>query len=207
MNESGAKEDPMPTKRLAGLLITAMSFPGWGQSQPQGRFALTAGQVAKTLSEKGIQIEDRQVSLLANVVASDPNPVLDVLSVAPIKDQVSGQDADTRSLVKLACHEPGECVPFYAIVNQPKTAAKAAPGKPASASAAGIAEVKPNASITMRAGAHATLVMDDDRSHIQVSVVSLENGMVGHRIRVASPDHKQFYYGEVVSANLLKRSY
>jgi len=50
-------------------------------------------------------------------------------------------------------------------------------------------------------------VMDDGRSHIQVAVISLENGIAGHRIRVASPDHKQIYVAEVVGANLLKRSY
>jgi flagella basal body P-ring formation protein FlgA len=59
----------------------------------------------------------------------------------------------------------------------------------------------------MRAGAHATLMMDDNRSHIQVTVISLENGVVGHRIRVASPDHKQVYVAEVVSSSLLKGSF
>jgi hypothetical protein len=51
------------------------------------------------------------------------------------------------------------------------------------------------------------LVMDDDRSHIQIAVISLENGMTGHKIRVASPDHKQFYVAEVVNAHLLRRSF
>jgi flagella basal body P-ring formation protein FlgA len=59
----------------------------------------------------------------------------------------------------------------------------------------------------MPAGTHATLVIDDQRSHIQLSVISLENGIAGHRIRVASPDHKQFYVGEVVSARLLKGNF
>ena len=61
--------------------------------------------------------------------------------------------------------------------------------------------------ITMKAGTHATLMLDDQRSHIQVAVVSLENGIVGHRIHVASPDHKQTYVGEVVNARLLKGSF
>jgi len=50
-------------------------------------------------------------------------------------------------------------------------------------------------------------VMDDARSHVQISVISLENGIAGHRIRVTSPDHKQFYVAEVVSANLVRRSF
>jgi flagella basal body P-ring formation protein FlgA len=67
--------------------------------------------------------------------------------------------------------------------------------------------LKPNVAITMRAGAHATLVMDDDRAHIQIAVISLENGLAGHRIRVASPDHKQVYVAEVVNASLLRKSF
>jgi len=51
------------------------------------------------------------------------------------------------------------------------------------------------------------LEMDDNRSHIQVSVISLENGNAGDKIRVSSPDRKQVYTAEVIDANLLKRSY
>jgi hypothetical protein len=194
----------MTTKWIAGLLMTAMILPVWGESQPQGRFALTAGQIADTLSGKGMQVADRQVSLLANVVASEPHPLLDVLSVEPLGDRWNGQHAEQRSLVKLACHMPGMCLPFYAIVSWAGGTAGSAAG---SSSIAGNVALKPRATVTMRAGTHATLVMDDDRAHIQIAVVSLESGAVGHRIRVASPDHKQFYIGEVVSANLLKRSF
>jgi flagella basal body P-ring formation protein FlgA len=67
--------------------------------------------------------------------------------------------------------------------------------------------LKPNVAITMRAGARATLVMDDDRAHIQIAVISLENGIAGHWIRVASPDHKQVYVAEVVNASLLRKSF
>jgi flagella basal body P-ring formation protein FlgA len=67
--------------------------------------------------------------------------------------------------------------------------------------------VKPKKVITMRAGTHATMLMDDDRSHIQIAVISLENGVAGHSIRVTSPDHKQVYVAEVVNASLLRKSY
>jgi hypothetical protein len=184
--------------------MAAMTMPAWGQSPPQGHFALTAAQIAHTLSDKGVQVEARQVSLLANVVAAEPQPPLDVLSVQPLSDRWSGQHSEPRSLFKLACHLPGTCLPFYAIVSCPSGTggeAKIAPGTAINA------VLKQNAAITIRAGTHAMLVMDDDRAHIQVAVVTLENGVVGHRIRVASPDHKQFYIGEVVSASLLRRSF
>jgi len=185
------------------LLMAAMGLPAWGQALPQGHFALTTTEVAQTLSASGIRTTGEQVSLLAQVVASRPSPMLDVLSVEPLGGQLGVRHPDTSSLVKLACHEPGMCLPFYAVVNWPEGA-----GLPSSSAIAiSPAAKKSNAAITMRAGTHATMMMDDDRSHIQVAVVSLESGIAGKKIRVASPDHKQVYVAEVVSANLLKRSY
>jgi hypothetical protein len=182
-------------------------MPGLGQSQLQDRFALTAAQVARALSESGMQTTEEQVSLLTRVVATESSPVLDVLSVEPLGKQPMADHSRTRSRVKLACRQRGKCLPFYAIVSgsEPTPGPAATPSSAAPVS--GNMMFNPKSEITMRAGTHATLVMDDDRSHIQVAVISLENGMAGHRIRVSSPDHKQVYFGEVVSASLLKGSF
>jgi hypothetical protein len=192
---------------LSISLIAAMSMPGLGQSQLQDRFALTAAQVARALSESGLQTTEEQVSLLTRVVATESSPALDVLSVEPFGIQPLAEHSRTRSRVKLACHQRGKCLPFYAIVSGAEPVAGPA-ATPSSASAlTGNVMFNSKSEITMRAGTHATLVMDDNRSHIQVAVISLENGMAGHRIRVSSPDHKQVYFGEVVSASLLKGSF
>jgi hypothetical protein len=203
----------MTARWIPICFMAAMGVAGWGQSQPQEHFALTARQVARALSERGIQTADEQVSLLARVVATKPNPILDILSVATLGE---GQFRE-RSRVKLACRLPGDCIPFYVIVSWPESAVGpatlASSTSPIVRNAVShaspvVSNVLLNASdITMRVGAHATLVMDDHRSHIQVAVISLENGMAGHRIRVASPDHKQVYFGEVVNASLLKGSF
>jgi hypothetical protein len=152
----------------------------------------------------------KHVSLLANVVATEPNPLLDVLSVNPLSDLGTGVRAEARSSVKMACHLPDQCLPFYVLVTWVREAdgdmAKAT-GASTPAASARSGAFGPIEAITMRAGTHATLVMDDHRAHIQVAVISLENGMAGHKIHVTSPDHKQIYVGEVVSANLLKRSF
>jgi hypothetical protein len=189
------------------MLMAAISLPGWGQSKPQDRFPLAAHLVAQSLSVNGIQIADQQVTLLAQVVATEPNPALDILSVAPLGDQFSSKHSEAHSLVKLACHLPGRCLPFYAIVSRPEGTAGRATGSSGAPAAYGNGALKPNAEFTIKAGAHATMVMDDDRAHIQVAVITLENGITGHRIRVASPDHKQIYIAEVVSASLLRRSF
>jgi hypothetical protein len=193
----------MTSKWIAMLSIAAMSLTGWSQSQLQDRFALTADQVAQFVSKGGIEVAGDQVFLLANVVAKVPNPVLDVLSVEPLGDKWFGGRSGTHSWVKLGCHLPGECLPFYAVVSWPQEPA----GRATHKSIAPPAALKPKKVITMRAGTHATMLMDDDRSHIQIAVISLENGIAGHSIRVTSPDHKQVYVAEVVNASLLRKSY
>jgi hypothetical protein len=193
----------MTERWLPVLLMAAMSMPSWAQSQPQDHFVLTAGQVARALSGNGRPTSDSQVSLLARVVATEPDPALDVVSVEALSKEPLAGHSPARSRVKLACRLASNCLPFFVTVSwsQPPagTAESMSTGRNISAS--------PNSQFTMRAGSRATLVMDDRRSHIQVAVISLQNGMAGHRIRVSSPDHKQVYFGEVVSANLLKGSF
>jgi hypothetical protein len=193
----------MTSKWIAVLSIAAMSLTGWSQSQLQDSFALTADQVAQSVSKGGIEVAGDQVFLLANVVAKVPYPALDVLSVEPLGDKWFGGRSGTHSWVKLGCHLPGECLPFYAVVSWPQEPA----GRATHQSIASPAALKPKKVITMRAGTHATMLMDDDRSHIQIAVISLENGIAGHSIRVTSPDHKQVYVAEVVNASLLRKSY
>ena len=155
----------------------------------------------------GIPTTEEQVSLLTRVVATESSPALDVLSVEPLGKQPMAEHSPARSRVRLGCHLPGKCLPFYAIVSGLEPPAGSRPLPPAPPPASTTRCSKANMDITMRAGTHATLVMDDDRSHIQVAVISLENGIAGHRIHVASPDHKQIYVGEVVNANLLRGSF
>ncbi len=170
------------------LLLAAMGLTAWGQSPSQDRYALTPAQVARALSASGMQASAAQVSLSTRVVATERDPVLDVVSVQPL-----GKDRSAQR-VRLACHAQGQCLPFYAWVS----------------GESGSVSIRPStggSEYTMRAGAHATLMMDDARAHIQVKVISLENGNAGKRIRVSSLDHKQIYFGEVVSASLLKGSF
>jgi hypothetical protein len=196
----------MTARWIPWLLMAAMGVAERAQCQLQNRYALTAAQVALAVSASGMQTTAEHVSLLTRVVATEPEPVLDVLSVETLGKGPLAEQSDVSLRVKLACHIQGKCLPFYAIVSSPPSTPRSAimpKGSPALSSTVWYA----HSEITMRAGTHATLIMDDQRSHIQVAVVSLENGIVGHRIHVASPDHKQTYVGEVVNARLLRGSF
>ena len=197
------------TRWIPALMIAAISLPVWAQShsQARGRFPLTPHQVARTLTENGVLTLDEQVLLLAKVVATEASPEMEILSVEPLAGRFSGDHRESRSLVKLGCHSLSTCLPFYSIVTRPDGATESAAVQRRVSPTAVNATTKPNAGVIMRAGTHATLVMDDARAHVEVAVISLESGIAGHKIRVASPDHKQVYVAEVVSANLLKRSF
>jgi len=193
----------MKTRCISVVVMAAIGLPGWAFCQSQSRFPLTAHRVAEMLTESGRQTSDAQVSLLANVTASEPAPLLEILSVEPFAGRTSSQRCDSCSLVKIGCREPGVCLPFYSVVTG--LAPSQASRKSAPSPLARAKTQRPD--FVIRIGAHATLVMDDARAHVELSVVSLENGAAGHKIRVATPDHKQVYLAEVVSANRLKRSF
>jgi hypothetical protein len=194
---------------MPALMMVAMSLPGWVHSrcQAQGRCPITAHLVAQALSQSGIQTADEQVSMLASVVASEPAPVLDILSIDPLGDRSKGKHGESRSLVKMGCRTAGVCLPFYSIVNGLETSSESTPSALRVSTEIPATARRPDSGIVIRVGAHATLMMDDARSHVEVTVVSLENGAAGHKIRVTTPDHKQVYLAEVVSANVLKRSF
>jgi hypothetical protein len=195
----------MGVRGIQVLLMAAMSIAGSALAHAQERFVLTTDQVAHTLTEAGMNTHPAQVALPARVVAAVPAPALDILSIQPMRKASSAQPSPGRSVVRLACHQPGECLPFFVLVSglEPPTASTGSTRSPIVATTGRISRSE----FTMPAGTRATLVMDDDRSQIKVAVVSLENGMAGHWIRVASPDHKQIYFGEVVNASLLRGSF
>lgn len=197
------------TRYMPALLMVAAAWCGCtcASCQTPGRYPLTAHLVAQALSESGIQTADEQISMLASVVASEPAPVLDVMSIEPLGDRPMAGHNESRSLIKMGCRTAGVCLPFYSIVSKLGAPIQSAPSAPKIYSDMPATARRSASEIVIRAGAHATLMMDDARAHVEVSVVSLENGAAGRKIRVATPDHKQVYVAEVVSANLLKRSF
>lgn len=162
------------------LLMAAAGVPSRAQSSLPDHFILTSVRVARAISVAGTPVSAQQVSLPARVVATVPDPELDVVSIE-------------SSRVRLVCHQPSQCLPFYALLSSARTTSQH------------LTAAKED--FTMRAGDQAILTMDDDRAHIRVKVISLENGMAGKRIRVSSLDHKQIYFGEVINSSLLKGSF
>ena len=183
----------------AATVAHAQSTPT-SSAQPGERHPITTAMIALTLSTAETAITPEQVKLPAALTAASPSPDLVISSVERMGDRASR--------VKLSCRVQGQCLPFFATVNWTDTAsAENAIGHLQTAAHGPQASQLSADRPLLRAGAHATLVIDSNRIHIRVPVVCLENGAVGHTVRVAGlDDRKQIYRAEVLSADSLKGS-
>ena len=155
-----------------------------------GRASITAAQVAYAISGTGMKVSAQQVTLLADVVASTSNPLLQVESVEPWGDH--------RLRVRMSCASSDQCVPFLVAVHwgdedavQP--AAATANLRPAAITSSKAVSNAP----VVHAGSPAILLLDSDHVHIRLSVICLESGAPGQTIRVETKDHSQTFSAQV----------
>ena len=160
------------------------------------RHVVTTEQIAAAVSSAGMQVSPEQVSLLATVVASTPDPQLKVRSIEP-----SGQQ---RAIARLECADREQCLPFFVAIrlNGQHDAGSSNTDKPAAPTV--IPAKMQAAAPVVRRGASAMLLLDGDHVQIKIPVTCLENGTTGQTIQAADKDHHQVYTAQVVSENLLR---
>lgn len=175
-------------KRISALIVTvALGFPAAAAS---AQSAIATEQIAAALTSAGMNATPEQVVLLTNVVATTTAPALKVDSAELWSDH--------RMKVRLSCVKQEECLPFFVAVRGSQSQAVLPV-------LAGSTQAKPSSnSPAMRAGAHATLLLEGGHVHIQLPVVCLENGAIGQTIRVTSLDHKLTYMAQVDANRTLR---
>ena len=177
-------------------LVAAALLCGWcsalvGQaSQPQARFSVTPEQVLQAMQERDWSVNGVQVRLAAPVTATAAHAELQIESVSP----VAGHEA----LLRMVCRVHTECIPFFASVIWPTNVSVP------SLAAKPLGTANALAPSVIRAGSPATLLLEGARIHIRLRVVFAENGHVGDRLRVTTPNHKQTYVAEVLTPQLLR---
>jgi len=185
-------------KLISNLRLVAVLLPAhallWGSEV--ARYPILPAQVAQALSNAGMDVKPEAVSFGARVVASKSNPQMNVLEI----HSASGSQGDRNVWVRIGCREVGVCLPFYATVAWDQPLPKTLETIRGATAAATVIGSPP----TIRCGAQATLMMENDRARLDLSVVTLESGYTGQVIRVATTDRKRTYRAEVVGATLLK---
>jgi hypothetical protein len=171
----------------------------------QKAYPIEASQAVLALAAKGVEASVQQVSMVANVVASQPHPTLGVLAVGHLGlSDASANGSGARFWVKLGCQEAGVCLPFYAMVALPTgDTAALIEGLRNAGKMKGVG-IKHDKGFTIPAGARATLVLEGSHSRVEIPVVALEPGMAGSEIRIATPDRRNSYRAIVVGPGVLK---
>jgi flagella basal body P-ring formation protein FlgA len=152
------------------------------------QYHLTAEQVAAAVRGAGVQVTPEKVSLLADVTATVPQPLLKVKSIEP-----AGSD---RAVARVECADSSQCLPFFVAlhVGAGTLGSTVLPGAQTSRS-----------SVTLvRPGERAVLLLEGPHVQITLPVICLENGALGQTIRLSSPDRRLFYTAQVASGGLLR---
>lgn len=178
--------------KFAGLMLLLVPMAAMA-SPPTQRFAISMSQIADALASAGLTVNVAQVEFLSEVNTVSDHAPLQVVSTA--------NRAVGIAIVKLRCHDNHECLPFYVLVHASKTVSLAQPAS----------ERIPLVEDTsfprvVRGGDPATLILENADFRIRMSVICLQNGSRGQKIRVASRDHRRFFEGEVVGTGMLKGS-
>jgi hypothetical protein len=196
------------TKRfIAWLVIGVALTQEAAQAGVKRSFILSEQQVDQVIEEnfiaRGRNLIGVHVLLPANIFTAIPYPVVDVSSVDSLPEIKGDGGGETRFAVRMVCRQMGTCLPFYAIVSWPVGKRGQELQPPAHAEPATYSQNN----VMMRIGTYAKLLLDDGSMHIQIAVICLENGAAGKRIRVTTPDHRQAYVAQVISADLLRGSF
>lgn len=186
-------------KLISGCIVFAvMTWPAMAASE---HYPIGTEQIAATVARMGVQIAPSQVTLLTEVVASTPNPALQVQFL-----QRYGAD---RFMVRLECESKEDCLPFIASVHVGEGEATQLAAvssrmsllkEPFSSSVSGS---RPE-SIVIRSGSSATLLLDGGHVHIRIPVTCLENGSTGQTIRATDKDRRRVYKAQVVANGVLQ---
>jgi hypothetical protein len=179
-------------KKLAWTLLALVSVMPAAMSQTViVRSASSVEGVVDALALAGIVVGPSQIELLSGISSTGES-----VRVVSVTDGTAG-----TVNVKLRCQDNHECLPFYVLVHGlddakvSSTIVRQAPVGKAS-----------SVQNVIRGGDHATLILESPDSRMSLPVICLQSGVRGQKIRVASPDRRQFFDAEIVSPGMLKGS-
>jgi hypothetical protein len=174
----------------AVLVLAAVMPAAWSQADA-GRTVIPVQRVADAMAFAGIAVNPNQIEFLSGASWTGENAKVRFVSV-------TRGTAGTMK-VKLRCQNNHECLPFYVLV-------EGIDGVDRNGLGAGAAPTIKASSLpsVIRAGDHATLIVETPDSRMSFPVICLQSGARGQRIRAASPDRRRTYDAEVIAAGMLK---
>lgn len=175
---------------IATLIAAGTAIPATCE---RPRYAIGADSIAAAVNNMGIHVVANQITLLTDVVATSNAPRLRVRSIE--------KSADHALMVRLECESSDQCIPFYARIRGAENN-----GTAISLPLLQVPDASQPKAPQVKKGSSAILLLDGEHVHVRLSVICLENGALGQKIRVAAGDPRQIFLAEVVNQNMLKGS-
>ncbi len=181
------------------------------------RFAVTPDRIIAAIREHQLPTEGVQINLWVPMTTQASDSQLDVQEIS--------RTGTNSARLKITCHQRGQCLPFFVSATWPAGVSflqpVAQPASPASLSSQHADAVAADANSVpgtsphnssksvpvVLSGSPATLLIEDQKMHIRLQVVCLQDGADGAHIRVATLDRKHSYTAEVVMPGLVKGSF
>ena len=168
------------------------------------RFSITSDQVVAAMRGHAWPVEGVRVTLPAAMTAAVADPKLGIEMASMLNAH--------QARLRIVCRAAAACLPFFATAVWPESAESVAPPSDTNAGSgdrktpASAGDKNESSAARLRAGTSVTLLLEGERVHIQMQVVSLQGGATGDKVRVATRDRKQTYVAEIVTPTLLKGS-
>jgi hypothetical protein len=187
--------------RISKLAVVLLTMTACAYGAP-ARFPVTSDQVIAAMRDRQLPVEGLRVTMPTSITASMENPSLEIQSMTLLTSHTAQ--------LKVSCREHGVCLAFYVSATWPAQSSAVTMPPGLSHTVVQPGELKQERATrsepTLRAGSQALLSFEGDRLHIRLRVICEQSGLMGDKVRVTTPDHKQTYTAEIVSPTLLKGS-
>jgi flagella basal body P-ring formation protein FlgA len=157
------------------------------------RTTISSAHVADAITQAGIKVRSDQVEFLSAISSVHPVANLHVVRVVRLNPDLLK--------VRLRCDENSECLPFYVLLRGKTTGEISDLKKLLEEGPTAPKATRP----VVRGGDSATLIVQTQNMQMTLPVICLQNGRLGERIKVASPDRKRTFEAEVVRVGLVRR--
>jgi len=182
----------MQTKVILWCMILAGAAAGRAATD---HYAISAMNVAETVSRAGIAVSPDRIALPAEVVATTLSPALRVHSVEKL-----GND---RLLARVECVKSSQCLPFLVQI-QLREGSEAKIDVPGAEATKPLRTMQADSALALRSGSPVTLMLDGDHVHVRMRAICLQGGAPGQIIRVTDTNHRLIYSAQVVGTSLVQ---
>jgi len=179
------------TPILWSMVVAGAALPVMAATP--GRYPISTGNVAATISASGIAVSPEQITFLTDVVATRPAPALKLRSVEKIGSE--------RLSARMECIESDECLPFFVAIQTGRESEQQIAAIGAGYSLTGPA---PRAAAVVKAGTMVNLFLDGEHIHIRIPVTCLGSGAPGQTIRVQDKSDRLIYTAQVVDGSAVR---